>query len=507
VISEGTVVGGTFVVSREELLKEGPDLAERAHMELVATPKARIGDQTEETSGLMIRAGAPVSGRDGTLLGVLHGAILLNRSYALVDKVKQTVYQDVTYKGKDIGTATIFQWDVRISTNVRTRNGDRAVATRLSDEVYREVLERGRPWVDRAFVVDDWYVTAYEPLRDIDSNVIGALYVGILEKRFTDLRKRAIGIVFGITLVGMTVALIVSAALAKGVLSPIRRLVLASREWGEGNFDHRVDARRTDEISQLASTFNVMAASLQDRDRHLKEYADEQIMKSEKLAVLGQLAAGVAHEINNPLGGALMYTHLALEKMVPDDPARANLEKAADELTRCRDIVQGLLDFSRQTEPRIEETDVNMTVERTLSLVEGQPSFHNVDVIKALSTILPNVPMDVSQMQQVFTNILLNAVEAMEEEGQLVVTTRMAEDNLHVEIVFTDSGRGIRTEDIDRIFQPFYTTKEVGRGTGLGLAVSHGIVTRHKGSIQVSSKPGRGTTVVVKLPVPIEGVS
>lgn len=505
VLSEGEVVAGTLTVEREELLREGADLAERAHTRFVVTPKARPRDQTTETSGLMIKAGAPVWGRDGSLLGVLYGAVLLNRNHEIVDRVKETVYQDVKYKGKDIGTATIFQWDVRISTNVRTRDGGRALGTRLSEDVYREVLEEGRSWTGRAFVVNDWYITGYEPLKDIDSKTIGALYVGILEEKFTDLRKRAVATFFGIMLAGMVVTLTVSGALARGILRPIGRLVLASREWGEGNLDHRVGLVQTNEISQLANTFNAMAASLQDRDRRLKEHASQQIMKSEKLATLGQLAAGVAHEINNPLGGALMYTHLALENIGPDHPQRSNLEKATGELSRCRDIVRGLLDFARQTEPKIEEADVNVTLERTLALVENQPAFHNVQLVKELSPVLPKVPMDISQMQQVFANIILNAVEAMEQRGQLVVTTGADENERHVEIVFRDSGCGIQPEDLARVFEPFYTTKEVGRGTGLGLAISHGIVTRHKGSIEVSSGPGEGTTVIIKLPFKAKG--
>ena len=175
----------------------------------------------------------------------------------------------------------------------------------------------------------------------------------------------------------------------------------------------------------------------------------------------------------------------------------------AGETTRCRDIVKGLLDFARQTEPKVEASDVNEILNRTMSLVENQASFQNIKINKLLSSSLPEILMDSSQMQQVFTNIILNAVESIEGEGELTVVTRMAPDNEHIEIEFTDTGCGISLESYEKIFDPFFTTKEVGHGTGLGLAVSFGIVTRHRGTIDVRSEPGKGSSFIVKLPLSI----
>ncbi len=363
------------------------------------------------------------------------------------------------------------------------------------------MLVKGLPWIDRAFVVNNWYIAAYEPIKDIKGKIIGILYVGILEEKFMDMRKKAIVIFLGITLAGMAIAVITSGFLADGVLQPIKRLVFASQQLAGGNLDYRIGTFRGDEIAELAETFNLMASSLKERDEQLKEYTQQQIMKSERLATLGQLAAGVAHEINNPLGAVLMYTHLSLEEMEAGDPRRQNLEKVVGEATRCKDIVKDLLDFARQTEPKVEESDANEILERALSLLENQALFQNVKITRVFSPSLPKVMMDSSQIQQVFTNIILNAAEAVNGEGGLTVATRIALDGKSIEIEFTDTGCGVSQENLEKIFDPFFTTKQVGRGTGLGLAVSYGIVARHKGTINVKSELGKGSTFIVKLPI------
>jgi len=504
-VSSREVISATVIVPREELLKEGSDLADQAYIKFIPTPKARPSPETEQTSGMCIKAAAPIFGYDGSLLGVIYGGNLLNRNYKIVDEVKETVYQAVKYKGKDIGTATIFQGDLRISTNVMTEDGSRAIGTRVAENVYEQVLVRGLPWIDRAFVVNSWYITAYEPIKDISGKIIGILYVGILEEKFMDMRQRAIAIFLGITLVGMTIALIVSSFLAKSILQPIKRLVFASHQLAKGNLEHEVELNSKDEIGELGETFNFMAASLKQRDERLKEYAAQQIMKSERLATLGQLAAGVAHEINNPLGAVLMYSHLSLEEMEPQDPRRTNLEKMVAEATRCKDIVRRLLDFARQTEPKVEELNVNEILQRTLSLVENQALFQNVKINRMLSPSLPKALMDGGQIQQVFTNIIINAAEAINGEGQLSIATRTASDGQSIEIEFTDTGCGISQENLEKIFDPFFTTKQVGHGTGLGLSVSYGIIARHKGTIDVKSELGKGSTFTVRLPLRAEG--
>jgi len=493
-------VFGTQIVSRQELLREGEDLAERARITIRHTPHAKPRKEKEEISGMVIKAAAPVLSKDGELIGVLYGGHLLNRDNAIVDKVKSIVYRDEKYKRKDMGTVTIFQGDLRISTNVLDQDGERAIGTRVSREVNDSVLGQGKPWVRRAFVVNDWYRTAYEPIRDIDRNIIGMLYVGLLEKKFVDLKRQTLWIFLGIALAGMAGALAVAYFLSSGILRPIRRLVDASHALANGDLSQEVTVHGSDEIGQLCETFNMMAESLDERDRQLKEYMHRRLSQSEKLASLGRLAAGVAHELNNPLTGVLSYSHLLLRKTGPDSPDREDLEVVVRETTRCRQIVKELLDFARETKSERKPGDLNRVIKDTISLVENQVSFQRVQIRAELAPDLPEIPIDGNEMQQVFTNLALNAAEAMQEGGVITIRTSVDGDGSFVRAEVSDTGTGISEENLSKIFDPFFTTKELGTGTGLGLAVTYGIIQRHEGTIEVRSEVGKGTTFIIRLP-------
>ncbi len=501
------IVCGTAIFPREELLKEGEDLAERARIKIRYTPYARPRVEDEQTSGMMIKAAAPVFNDAGDLLGILYGGHLLNRDFeveppgnAIVDKVKSIVYRGEKYKGKDMGTATIFQRDIRISTNVTDVHGERAIGTRISREVNDRVLVEGKPWIARAFVVKDWYITAYDPIRDIDNKVIGILYVGLLEQKFVDLKKQTLWIFLGIAFAGMMGALVVSYLLSSGILRPIRRLVDASHALAKGDLSHKITVHPSDEIGELCETFNMMAASLDERDRKLKQYMHERLSQSEKLASLGRLAAGVAHEINNPLTGVLTYSHLLLKKTPSGNPDREDLEVIVRETTRCRQIVKELLDFARETKSQRKPSDLNKVIRDTISLVENQVSFQRVKIHARLGRDLPEIPIDANEVQQVFTNLALNAAEAMPDGGVITITTSLDGDGEFVRAEVSDTGMGIPEENLSKIFDPFFTTKEAGAGTGLGLSVTYGIIQRHDGTIEVTSEVGKGTTFTIRLP-------
>jgi two-component system NtrC family sensor kinase len=219
------------------------------------------------------------------------------------------------------------------------------------------------------------------------------------------------------------------------------------------------------------------------------------------------LAAGVAHEINNPLTGIVTYSHLLLERAAAQNGTRDSLEKIVKQANRCRDIIRGLLDFSRQRKPEKRLSSVNRVLEECVSLVDNQALFHNIQIVQRLGKDLPQVFMDPSQIQQVFMNLIINAAEAMNGAGKLTLTTRPVPAEGAVEVEVTDTGHGISEEDLDRLFSPFFTTKEVGHGTGLGLAISYGIIKEHKGTISVESRVDQGTTFTIHLPIagePIE---
>jgi len=493
------VTAGTVIICREELVKEGTELVEQAHIGIIQSVKSELKPQIEDTSGLMLKAAAPVLDRDGRLLGILYGGILLNKNYEIVDKIRETVFLGEIYKGKMIGSSTIFKNDVRISTNVLLDDSSRAIGTQISKEVYDQVLIKGEPWIERTLVVNNWSFTAYEPIRNLSDNIIGILSVGMLEEKFTDMRRETILVFLGIALAGIVVALIISYFLANGILKPINRLVFASRQLAQGDWEQKVRIKSHDEIGQLGVTFNFMADSIKAREDELKQRTQQTIMESERLATIGQLAAGVAHEMNNPLGGILLYSNLLLEKTKEDDLARADLQRIVTETERCQKIVQGLLDFSRQTELEMVAVDVNKIVKNTLELVTNQKIFHNIQLIIELDSNLPKVKVDVGQMQQVFVNIILNAAEAMNGRGSLIVSSNIV-NNEFVEVKFEDTGPGISLDIQKKIFDPFFTTKPRGKGTGLGLSIAYGIVRNHNGSIEVQSKEGKGSTFIIKIP-------
>ena len=226
-----------------------------------------------------------------------------------------------------------------------------------------------------------------------------------------------------------------------------------------------------------------------------------QLVSSEKMASLGKLAAGIAHEINNPLGGILIYSSLMMEDLPEEDSRRGDLARIVQEAGRCKEIVKSLLEFARQTEPRMEPTDINRAINDGLFFLVNQALFHNIQIVKKFDPFLPFVRGNGSQLKQVFMNIIVNAAEAMHGSGTLTITTSPAPDRKMVFVEFTDTGEGIPEENLTRIFDPFFTTKEVGKGTGLGLATSYGIVEDHGGKINVKSKVGVGTTFTIELPI------
>ncbi|OGP92390.1 MAG: hypothetical protein A2Z19_04200 [Deltaproteobacteria bacterium RBG_16_54_18] len=229
-----------------------------------------------------------------------------------------------------------------------------------------------------------------------------------------------------------------------------------------------------------------------------------QLIQLEKLRSLGEMAAGVAHEINNPLGGILIYASLLMEGLVSDDAKREDLGRIIQEATRCKEIVRSLLEFARQSGPKLELTDVNRAITDGLHFLENQATFHNIEIIKELDPSIPPLWGSAGQLKQVFLNIMVNAADAMHGRGVLTIKTFFARDGDKVAIEFSDTGGGIPEDILPRIFDPFFTTKRVGEGTGLGLSMSYGIVREHRGNIEVDTVVGSGTTFRVLLPVGYE---
>ncbi|MDO9532712.1 MAG: PAS domain S-box protein [Deltaproteobacteria bacterium] len=242
------------------------------------------------------------------------------------------------------------------------------------------------------------------------------------------------------------------------------------------------------------------------RDITHKKHLEEHLTRTEKLAALGQLAAGVAHEINNPLGGILVYSYLLLEDIAAGAPERTQVEKIVREATRCKEIVQGLLEFSRHMPSKMMPLSINAILEEAISLVEDHLSFQSIQLIRELDPHLPAVFADKSKLEQVFINLLMNGGESIQGEGRLSVKTEVAQGGDLALIRFTDTGPGIPEHLLSRLFDPFFTTKEVGKGVGLGLSISYGIIQKHMGRIYVERTGAEGTVFVIELPVHRESV-
>lgn len=355
------------------------------------------------------------------------------------------------------------------------------------------------------------------PCHPKSLNVLGVLDTTISLEDFEKERKQIYNrmIISGVISV-IIISFLLSLLLTKFVNRPIEKLLLATREAARGNLDTKVEIRSHDELGELAQSFNHMISELKrsrnaieewtqtleqkvnERTKELQQVQD-QLIRAGKMAALGELAAGVAHEINNPLTGVLTFSSLMLKKVDENHPWKKDLENIVQQTTRCRNIVRGLLDFARQRKPDKKEWDVHSLIERTLALLENQAPFQNIQIIKEFKQNMPMILVDPDQIQQVFMNILINAADAMSKNGGTIIIKTDLKDGI-AEISFTDTGCGMTKEQLSKLFTPFFTTKEPGKGTGLGLAISYSIIQNHNGDIEVESEPGKGSTFRIKLP-------
>jgi len=301
------------------------------------------------------------------------------------------------------------------------------------------------------------------------------------------------------------VLLIISALLgilwSKRFTKPIERLSAAAKVVGKGDFDINVESSNSrDEIGELADSFNKMAYELDTRAKALHE-AQSALIQSEKLAAFGQLGAGIAHEVKNPLAGILGFAQLSLRKVEKDNPLHKNLLTIEKETKRCKAIIDNLLKFARQEKVAFDLTNINDVVEESIAIMDHQLGIHKVKVEKELAVDLPQIMSNGNQIQQILMNFMLNSEQAMNGEPGLITFTTHLLNESTLELRIQDNGPGIPEDIQAKIFDPFFTTKPAGKGTGLGLSVSYGIIKDHKGDIRVESAPGEGTTFVITFPI------
>lgn len=512
------------IYGEDQLGAIGLKLRERAHIDLLETKNAAPTDRQSETRGMVVHSAAPVFDRKGEVIAVLEGGQLLNRNLDFVDNMNNIIYREDSLPSGSHGTATLFLDDVRIATNVRLFQGKRALGTRVSMEVRDKVLGRGETWRDRAFVVNDWYVSGYEPILDSRGRRVGMLYVGFLEEPFREAKLTGLAAIVLLFVAISLAGAVWSLKWARRIFQPLERMNQTMSEVEAGEAGARVGALESrDEIGALAQHLDQLLDTLEKRNRELKHYADEldlkvaertaaleaanrslvdaqkQLVMSEKLAAIGQLTAGVAHEINNPIAVIQGNLDLARQVLGPAaQPVIGELRLIDAQVNRIRVIVAKLLQFARPAEfaGYVEAVDVNALIGDCLLLVRHELKSAEIVVAQDLAATC-SAGINRNELQQVMINLLVNAIQAMPEGGKLTIASRDW-DRKGVALSVRDTGHGVAPEDLSRVFDAFFTTKKQ-HGTGLGLSISYALVERYGGKITLESEYGKGATFTVWL--------
>ncbi|MEM9968743.1 MAG: cache domain-containing protein [Pseudomonadota bacterium] len=517
---------GLVILKAEELEGLRPGSAATARVPLVDTTAARPINRSEETRAMVILAAHRIAGDES---GVLIGGRILNRDTDIIDRMNSLIYRGEETEEARTGTTTLFLDDVRISTNVRLFEGSRALGTRVSEAVWRQVLIEGETWLDRAFVVNDWYISGYVPLEDVSGQRIGMLYTGFLEAPVTIQRNQTI-----LTLVLAFIAVIVATVpiflrLASGVFAPLEKMSTTMARVEQGALDARIgQVKGQDEIGAVAGHLDRLLDQVQDRDAELRGYADNlntlveqrtrelsdanskleatfaQLVLKEKLATLGEVAAGVAHEINNPVAVIQGNMELVRDTLTPEQAKDLHTELALidNQTQRISVITAKLLNFSRPGElsEGAARAFAEQAVRDALVLIAADAAKHEVKIAQQHEAS-PPLEIVESELQQILVNLFINAIQAMKSGGSLRISTQPQErqGKPGVCISVADTGEGISPEQLEQIFDPFFTTKRA-QGTGLGLSISQALAGKAGGLLTAKSEIGVGTTFFLWCP-------
>ncbi|WP_293778546.1 cache domain-containing protein [uncultured Oxalicibacterium sp.] len=514
--------------SEVQLAAINDGMARQAHIELVPTANAEPTTKSAVTSGMVIHAATPVRDADGRLLGVLEGGMLLNQNLDFVDTINSLVYAPGSLPAGSDGTATLFIDDVRVATNVRLFGEQRALGTRASQAVRQHVLGEGLTWLDRAFVVHDWYISAYEPITDSFGQRIGMLYVGYLEAPFREARQLVIMLLAGLFAVICVGGVFFSLRVARGIYLPLARMSGTMTAVQQGSLQARTGAVLLgDEIGKLSLHLDELLDTVQAQNAELKAWGEQldqkviertaeleqanallrqtqkQLILSEKLASIGEITAGVAHEINNPVAVLQGNLDVLREALGPHAaPVQAELQLMDQQIHRINTLVSKLLQFANPEDfaGYIEAIHVDPVIADSLVLVRHLLNQNDIAVVHRKQATCA-VAFNGGELQQVLINLFTNAIHAMPHGGTLTIASGDWEEDgkRGVTITVADTGQGIRKEDQARIFDAFFTTKR-SKGTGLGLSITYTLVARYGGTITVESEANKGSIFSLRLP-------
>ncbi len=524
---EGNSDAQIDLFSNKDLSLLSENLALRVLIDLVPTEAAMPTERTVETRGMVIHVAAPFIGQDTS--AALVAGILLNRNLEFIDTINDLVYPAASLTAGSIGTATLFLEDVRISTNVRLFENVRALGTRVSAAVRSKVLNEGEVWLDRAFVVNDWYISAYEPIIDSRRQRIGMLYVGFLDTPFRTAKAWTLWTTIGAFLAAVVLSVPIFLRWAGGIFRPLERMLRTIRRVEAGELGARSGLVQTeDEIGQVSSHLDTLLDQIQERDSRLRGLADvlndrveertvelsdankrlevttKQLVVSEKLAAIGEITAGIAHEINNPM--AVIQGNIDVVRQELGDVAdhvETEFKLIDEQVHSVNILVSKLLQFARPDEfsDSVELQSPDEVLSDCLVLVQHIMNKVRVKVERSQNAD-GLITMNRTELQQVIVNLIVNAVQSMPDGGTLCLATKNEdyEGVKGISIIVEDTGGGMSKQVLNKIFDPFFTTKQ-REGTGLGLSISQTIIKRYNGLISATSKIGQGTTFMVWIPI------
>ncbi len=493
------------VIDQDELKDLGELIYRDSLIKIKPTLKSHISDREELKSAMSIEYSYPRLDNDGNVIDIIYGGKIINNNIVIIDEMADVLFEDKLYESKPEGTVTIFLDDIRVATNVLDDDNNRAVGTLVSEEVYEKVIVRGEKWLDRAFVVTDWYLTAYEPIYNIDSDIIGMLYVGILEKPFKDMERKLLIMLILIIVFVSILAAGFSYLISSSIAKPLIKFLHGIENLSRGSSMEKLDMNENiEEFNELACSFNEMAEKLKNRE-------DSLALSNEKLSNLNKsyldLIGFVSHELKGILASTMLNVYSVKDGFLglTNFKQKRALDSVANNLEYLSDTVKNFLNLSRIEKG---EFDLNKTVFMLREDVvdEAVETFLKQALekqIKINNRVKDNIKIraDLDHIKVVLNNLISNAIKYGLREGNINIDSKDSASEIVIEVY--NDGQPIKEEEISRLFKRFSrvinseTKKE--KGTGLGLFIAAQIINNHGGAIWVEPRES-GNAFIFSIP-------
>ena len=506
---EGNTSWGTMLLNLNRLELEGGSALKNA----LVVYRAESQSEPATTSALFWWIAYPIKDPLGRVVGILYGGRSLNNNFELVDELRKTVFGSEKYRGKPVGTVTIFLNGVRVATNVLGLGRRRAVGTFVSEEVQERVLEQGEPWQDRAWVVDEWYISGYQPLMDPDGSIIGMLYVGLLEAPYRALKAELIRNILGPVLFVLIVAVVVALFVVRRITFPIKKLSEAASNLGRGHWDHKIDVPTSfHEINDLSQTFREMQTAIVERDQKLRE--KNQVLKDTNVELeranrnYMEMLGFVTHELKSPLAAMQTMVSVLVDGLAGEmtEKAKAFLMRIKRSSEELQDMVKNYLDLSRVERGELiaNKLDIALCSEVIDPVVDQTCQIFDSRKISLTVDAPENIPVKVDpELMRIATmNYLSNAAKYGRERGRARLNVELKDGQ--VVLTVWNEGEGFTSEEGKQLFKKFSRLKNPNtndkRGSGLGLYLCKQILDLHNGKVWAESEPGKWASFSFSFP-------